>query len=146
MKTIFLLFCIFIAFGLTSCGPEPATVSKSEFDDMKKQVGDAFQEVSVLQEYVASQPSYYLWLMDRDLDALEAGNDPAGSFTDYFMPSAHQALLVGAPKREVWQRIERAIQLADSGVYLSGYLHELMTKGGGKAVRAYAEKWLNPMN
>ena len=87
-------------------------------------------------------PRYWLQLMDNDIEAVSRGNEPSGSFTDVFVPNAGEALKLGATRREVNVRIERAVGLAKKGKYISLGMKRMMDEGGPVAVREYADSWI----
>jgi outer membrane murein-binding lipoprotein Lpp len=106
---------------------------------LKADVNELKSEVTELREYLENDPRFLLRAMDRDLDSVESGREPRGSFSDYFVPNAAKALRAGASKKEVTSRIDRVIALAEKKVYLSSYVRELMETGGPAAVRSYAD-------
>ncbi|OGF52224.1 hypothetical protein A3I27_01375 [Candidatus Giovannonibacteria bacterium RIFCSPLOWO2_02_FULL_43_11b] len=112
------------------------------FNRLKEQFDALKTDVRTLEEYLEKDPRFLLSMMDRDLNATERGRDARGSFTDYFIPTAVEAIRIDAKKSEVNVRINRVIALAIQGKYLSGYAAQLTEKGGPDAIRAYADESL----
>jgi len=77
--------------------------------------------------------------MDHDLDQIEQGGNPCGSFTDYFAINAADAITAGASRKEVDRRVARLIALAEKKIYLSGYETELAENGGTAEVKKYMD-------
>jgi hypothetical protein len=88
---------------------------------------------------VGSTANEILTAMDHDLDATAEGKNTCGSFTDYFVPNAADALRAGATKEQINARIQRAVALAEKGKFISSYERELFSDGGAQAVREYAQ-------
>ncbi len=115
---------------------------KVQVDGWTEELPRFIGELHDLQEYLERDPNYLLYLMDRDLDAVERGENTRGSFSDYFVPNAVKALAAGATKKDIMTRIDRVIALAEKEIYLSGYVAQLMKEGGPAAVRSYADEWI----
>ncbi|PIU42567.1 MAG: hypothetical protein COS98_02270 [Parcubacteria group bacterium CG07_land_8_20_14_0_80_35_11] len=129
------LVCL-VAVGCTNNQtPTPAssTVTQEEYT----QVVSLNEELNELLEYLENDFRFFLYLMDRDLDAVEQGREPRGSFSDYFVPNAAKALKAGASREDITTRIDRVVALAKKEIYLSGYVAQLMKEGGPTAVRSY---------
>ncbi len=77
--------------------------------------------------------------MDYDLNQIESGKDPCGSFTDYFAVNGWYAIKAGASRAAVNQRVDRLIALAEKKIYLSGYEEGLVKDGGTAAIRKYMD-------
>ncbi len=90
-------------------------------------------------EPIKFTPQAILKAMDHDLDAIEKGGNACGSFSDYFIPNASDAIRAGASRKAVNARIERAVALAAKGKFLSSYEAEIVRRDGPRAVREYAD-------
>ena len=123
-------------------GTEVTTVTREEYNRLEVQGENLGEELKEVRGYFENDPSFFLNLMDQDLDAVEQGREARGSFSDYFVPNAAKALAAGASKKDVAVRFDRLIALAEKKVYLSGFVAELMEKGGAAAVRTYADEWM----
>jgi hypothetical protein len=86
------------------------------------------------------QKDYLHWL-DIDLDAVSKGQGTCGSYTDWFVPNIAGALEAGTPRAAINQRIDRLVELANQGKFLSSYERELfeVNNGGAAALRSYIE-------
>lgn len=129
--------------GAVEAQPVP-TVELSELSEMSEQLKRLQYEVESLSQwllkvewYVKKDHGFYLYVLDTDLDILENGGEPRGSFSDYFVPTLDEALDVGVPTEELRIRVERVIELAERGHYYSDYLRKLMNDGGPDNVREY---------
>lgn len=137
-----------IAFLAAGCQKPAATktasaagvVTAKQYGKLEEQVNRLTTEVDHLQQYANSRPDFYLWAMDHDLAAAERGTIPYGSFTDYFVPNARNALQFGATRRAVEKRIDKLIVLAKKKVYISSYEARL---GSPAAIRAYVERQIS---
>ena len=100
-------------------------------------------QVPVLREpkytdpFLTKDPAVYLGRMDQDLDDVERGENPVGSFSDWFAINAAEAAKNGASKKEIDARVERLIRLAKEGKPLSTFVITLMDDGGPAAIREY---------
>ena len=147
----------------TPAPAEPESAIAQEADDILKKIEELNAEIKRLTEefekmnaiqspvlrqppsapaesgdlFSATNPQVYLKRMDADLDAVERGENPMGSFSDWFAINAGHAFANGASKKEIDARTERLISLAKQGKFLSSYLERLMNDGGAKAVRDY---------
>lgn len=110
---------------------------KTTHENLKAQTEGLAGEMHDFREYLESDHKFFLFLMDRDLDAVERGENSHGSFTDYFVPNATKALKAGATKKDIDIRINRVIALAEKNIYLSSFVEQLMKEGGAKAIRSY---------
>lgn len=86
--------------------------------------------------------AYSLYLLDHDLELVERGEEPRGSYSDFFVPNMSTALEAGATKEEVGARLERLISLAEAGKPTSSFVRSMMDDEGPAGVRAYAESWI----
>lgn len=130
------------ASGTGTEAPKTTVVTIEQHEDLKAQVDDLTGDLRMLEDYLDSDPKFLLRMMDRDLDAVERGENPRGSFSDRFVPIAAEALATGAAKKDVTARIDRVIALAEKEIYLSGFVAQLMKEGGPAAVRSYADEWI----
>jgi predicted nucleic-acid-binding protein len=139
-RIIGLICLVIVAVGCAD-KQTPAPVVTSEIVTVSE-VAYLNEELRELREYLENDPKFLLHLMDRDLDAVEHGRDARGSFSDYFVPNMAQALKAGASKKDVEDRLNRAIALAERELYLSSFIAQLMNEGGPDAVRSYAFGWI----
>jgi len=119
-------------------------VLKARIDELEAKVAALTPqaEAETLESEEPNDPSALLQILDQDLDAVEQGGDPRGSFTDYFCPTLAKALEAGASRKQVDARINRLIQLADEDKFLSSYQINLWEKGGSEAVLAHVHSWI----
>lgn len=82
----------------------------------------------------------YLKLLDIDLNALKQGNDPCGSFTDWFVINLWEGNKAGIPKAELNARVERLIKLAEQGKFLSSYERALYEEKKAAGIREYIKE------
>ncbi|MBI2003805.1 MAG: hypothetical protein HYS78_02420 [Parcubacteria group bacterium] len=122
--------------------PVTTLVTTEQHEYLEARVDSLSRELRELREYLEDDPNFLLRVMDRDLDAAERGEEPRGSFSDYFVPNAAKALEAGATREDVNARIDRVIVLAEKGRYLSSFVSQLMKEGGPTAVRSYADEWI----
>lgn len=94
----------------------------------------------ISEQKTAATSEYYLDLMNQDLDAVEKGDFPEGSFTDFFLTNATKAFEAGATREEISSRIDRLIVLAKGGKHLSLYVEELFRDGGEEAIRSFVNE------
>ncbi|MDO8505193.1 MAG: hypothetical protein Q7S48_01260 [bacterium] len=134
-----ILFCVMVYINLSY-----PIIYKKAHENLKAQVEELAGELHNLQEYLNSDPRFFLFLMDRDLDAIERGDNSHGNFIDDFVPNAAKALKAGATRKEIDIRINRVIALAEKNIYLSSFVEQLMKEGGAKAVRAYVNASIRP--
>ncbi len=152
-ETLYLLAAVFLAASVgagvgflyplilppPSQSVEETYASTVEFEGLKRDVSNLYDRISELEKEIETNPDFFIRRMDRDLDLLEKGQNPHGSFSDYFVPNAMAALKAGAAKKEVLTRLERVVALAEKKVYLSSYVGQLVREGGIEAVRSYIE-------
>lgn len=80
---------------------------------------------------VAADPKLILALLDADLKETENRNFVAvtGSFTDYFVIMLEKARAAGASETEVNSRLDRVLELANQGKYLSSSVRDMHESG-----------------
>lgn len=115
---------------------------KKEFNRFKERVEGFEKELDVVYDFHEKDPKFLLFLLDHELDLVEDKGKTRGSFTDYFVVLLADALKAGAPKNEVFYRVDRLIVLAEQKKFLSSYEENLFMEGGSKAVREYINDWL----
>lgn len=122
--------------------PQVTTAAATETTWESMRIASLEEEVAALRADLArleTDPRFLLLEMDFDLDAIEKGEEPRGSFTDYFVVNAGRALEMGASRQEIEARVDRLIALADKGIYLSTFVERLVKEGGTNAVRQYVK-------
>lgn len=139
----FLVVVILLCVGIYLYG-KYYNILKTTQENLGARVEELTGGLHDIQEYINSEPRFLLFLMDRDLDAVERGEKSHGSFTDYFVPNATKALKAGATKKDIDIRINRVIALAEKNIYLSSFVEQLMKEGGAKAVRSYVNASIRP--
>ena len=106
---------------------------------LRSEVDYLARDLEQVQAWADREGAYSLYLLDNDLDRVEKGEHPRGSFSDFFILNMGSALSAGVPEAEVEARLERLIALAEGGKSFSTYVSLLLAEGGADAVRAYAK-------
>ena len=117
-------------------------VTTKQYEYLKAQLDDLARDLYEFENYLERDPKFLLYVMDHDLDAVERGGKPRGSFSDYFVPNMAKALAAGVAKKDVMARLDRVVALAEKKIYLSRFVAQLMEDGGPTAVRSYANEWI----
>lgn len=145
MKTIKILVIIFVAFFsflFVSCSNHKGTVriSQQEYDSLKYEVKYLKENLEYNEKYISNlkeNPLFFLLVIDAELSAAEKGKEGNGSFSDFFVPTIHEALDAGVSRIEIQKRVNRLIKLANNGLFISSYEKELFKEGGTKKIIEY---------
>jgi len=119
---------------------EVVRISQQEYDsliDQGQRLKNLKEYNEWLEKYISNlkkNPSFFLLVLDSELSAIEKSQDPYGSFSDYFVPTIHEALDAGVSRIEIQKRINKLVQLANKGYFISSYEEELFKEGGAKAI------------
>jgi hypothetical protein len=156
MKILFGILLSFLLVAFTGCSgdvvgddnADVVTISKAQYDSLCYEAG----RVEGLEDRIENQenfianlkksPEFYLIIADAELNAAENGNQTFGSFTDFFVPILYDGYTRGGvPKEEIKKRIDRAIELAQKGKFISSYQADLYNAGGEEAIHQYIYEW-----
>jgi len=124
----------------TSTHSNVVLLSQQEYDSLKGQLQldkyliEEKGEYERLVSNLKKNPNFFLFILDSELSAAEKKQESYGSFSDFFIPTIHEALEAGVSKSEIQKRINRLIQLANNGLFISSYEEKLFKEGGSKAI------------
>lgn len=86
-------------------------------------------------EKLTGNKKFFLFLLDNELSAVEGVGKSMGSFSDFFIPTVHDALNAGNSIKEVEGRVTKLILLAEKGLFISNYEEEVFRKGGSSLIK-----------
>lgn len=115
-------------------------IPQHEYDSLKKEVYYTQfleEELKRKENFIGNlkqNPQFFLCVLDAELSATEKGQDSYGSFSDFFIPTIHEALKAGVSRLEIQKRINKLTELANKGSFLSSYEEKLFKEGGIKAI------------
>ncbi len=120
------------------------TISLSEHEfivqRMRLDIKCVVDEKKNLEKFISNlkkNPEFFLFVLDTELSSAEKSEEPYGSFSDFFVPTINEALNAGVSRLEIQRRIDKLIQLANKGLFVSSYEEELFKDGGIKAIINY---------
>ncbi len=90
-------------------------------------------------ELVMKNPKLALDLLDVDIQKVEQGREPRGSFTDYVEPMLREVLQNGATSTEVNQRLDKILALAKDGKFYSSFLYQVNAGGPSELEHYFSE-------
>lgn len=115
-------------------------ISQQEYDSLKNQAQQAKylrEGNESLDKFISNlkkNPYFFLLVLDAELSAIEKNEEVHGSFSDFFIPTIHEALEAGVSRIEIQKRVNKLTKLANRGLFISSYEEELFKEGGTKAI------------